>query len=133
MRRLWVSGEVAAPAPAVWALLADPAQWPRWGPSVRGASLDGGRMRAGATGRVLPIAGPALPFRVTAWEDGRAWAWAVAGVAATDHRVDPLVPGRCRVAFGVPWVAAPYLLVCRRAIANLRRIAEGPGTTKSAP
>jgi hypothetical protein len=40
--------------------------------------------------------------------------------------VEALGPDRCRVGFGVPWVAAPYLLVCRAAIIRIRRIAVRP-------
>lgn len=123
MRRLWVTGEVGAPAAEVWDLLVDPSRWPSWGPSVRGATIDGGRLRLGATGTVATVVGVTLPFEVTAFEPGRRWAWTVAGIGATDHRVDPLGPDRCRVGFGVPWAAAPYLGVCRLAIARIRGIA----------
>jgi hypothetical protein len=126
MRRLWVTGEVEAPAVEVWDLLTDPARWPSWGPSVRAAAIDGGRLRLGATGTVSTVLGVTLPFEVTAFEEGRRWAWTVAGVGATDHRLDPLGPGRCRVGFGVPWAAAPYLAVCRLAIARIRTIATEP-------
>jgi hypothetical protein len=117
---------VPAGAADVWALLADPGRWPLWGPSVRGAVVHGdGAIRAGATGSVRTALGVTLPFEVTLFEPGRRWAWTVAGIGATDHRVDPLGPGRCRVAFGVPWPAAAYLPVCRVAITRIRRLAAG--------
>lgn len=125
MRLLWVTGEVEAPAAVVWDLLTDPARWPSWGPSVRSAVVDGGVLRGGATGSVRTVLGVTVPFEVTAFEAGRRWAWKVGGVEATDHRVEPLGPGRCRVGFGVPWAAAPYLGVCRLAIGRLRRSATG--------
>lgn len=116
-----------APAAVAWELLVDPARWPAWGPSVRGAVVDGdGVLRAGATGTLRTVLGLTLPFEVTVVEPGRRWAWTVAGVGATDHRVDPLGPGRCRVAFGVPWPAAAYLAVCRVAIGRIRELAEAP-------
>jgi hypothetical protein len=126
MRHLWVWGEVDAPAPLVWGLLADPARWPSWGPSVRRATIDADRLGLGVTGSVATVLGVTVPFEVTAFEPGRRWAWRVSGVAATDHRVEALGPDRCRVGFGVPWVAAPYLLVCRVAIARIRRTAGRP-------
>lgn len=127
MRTLWVSADVEAPAAEAWGLLVDPARWPVWGPSVRSATVDGdGVLRAGVTGSVRTALGFTLPFEVTAFEPDRRWAWTVAGVGATDHRVDPLGPGRCRVAFGVPWPAAAYLAVCRVAIGRIRDLAEAP-------
>ena len=55
---------------------------------------------------------------MTEFDDGRSWAWTVAGVPATTHTVEP-APGGCRVSFGIPTLAAPYALVC---LAALRRI-----------
>jgi uncharacterized protein YndB with AHSA1/START domain len=122
MRRLWTSRAIDAPAGTVWELLVDPARWPAWGPTVRGAELDGA-LALGARGRVQTALGVWLPFEVTRFEDGRAWSWAVAGVPATDHTVDPLDGGRCRAGFGVPWVAAPYLGVCAVALARIDALA----------
>lgn len=117
---------VAARPERVWDLLVDVRWWPRWGPSVRCAELDGGatRLGPGATGRVWGPAGPGAPFRVTAFEEGRRWAWEVAGVGATEHVVQALGAERCRLGFGVPWPAAPYLAVCRVAAGRIRRLAE---------
>lgn len=120
---LWASREVDAPAEVLWDLLTDPARWPEWGPSVAAAELDGDRLRAGALGRVRTAVGVTVPVEVTAVEPGRRWAWRVAGIPATDHRVDPLGPGRCRVGIGVPAPAAPYLAVCHVALGRLERIA----------
>ncbi len=130
MRRLSVTREIDAPAHRVWALLADPGQWPRWGPSVRSAALDGGGgLRLGATGRVTTVVGARLTFEITAFEPGERWAWRVGGIPATDHTVEPLGPGRCRAGFGVSWVAAPYLLVCRVALRRIARLATAERTS----
>lgn len=107
----------------MWALLANPADWPRWGPSVVAAQVEGGRLRPGGRGTVTTILGLRLPFEVTVYEEETRWAWKVAGVPATDHTVTALGPDRCRVAFGVPWPAAPYLAVCRVALRRLARLA----------
>ncbi len=63
-----------------------------------------------------------LPFEVTAFEEGVRWSWKVAGVPATDHRVRPLGPTTCAVGFGIPRIAAPYALVCRRALTSIDRL-----------
>ena len=126
---LWIEREVAAGADEAWALLTDVERWPQWGPSVRDAGLvDGCRFEPGATGWVQTPLRVRLPFRitdvtqVTATSDAgadRRWGWRVAGLPATDHRVRPLGSSRCRVGFGVPRAAAPYALVCRRALAAI--------------
>ena len=123
MRRLWVAAEIDAPAARVWDLLVDPDAWPRWGPSVRRATVEGGTLAVGARGKVVSAVGVALDFEVTTFEPGVRWAWKVGGIDATDHRVEPLGPDRCRAGFGVPWPAAPYLAVCRIALARLERLA----------
>ncbi len=115
--------DIDAPAERLWELLTDPVHWPSWGPSVRGASLNADRLEAGATGRVTTVLGAELGFEITWFEPGRGWGWSVAGVGATDHRVESRGPNRCRVGFGVPWPAAPYLGVCRLALQRLDTLA----------
>ncbi|MDZ7678237.1 MAG: SRPBCC family protein [Acidimicrobiales bacterium] len=127
MRQLWVSTEIDAPAAAVWGLLVDLDAWPRWGPSVRRASIEGGALAAGAHGKVQTALGISLAFEVTTFSPGAGWAWKVGGINATDHRVEPLGPDRCRVDFGVGWPLAPYLAVCRIALRRLRRLTDGAG------
>lgn len=122
MKFVWVSRRIEAPAETLWQLLVDPSVWPAWGPSVRSATVAGGELAAGATGVVDAVGGIRLPFEITHFESGRRWAWSIAGVAATDHVVEPL-DGGCLVRFGTPWPAAAYLGVCRRALARLDRIA----------
>jgi hypothetical protein len=39
------------------------------------------------------------------------------------RRVEPLGPDRCRLSFGVGWVALPYLAVCRVAIGRIADLA----------
>ncbi len=121
MRSVWTSQQIDVPAPIAWRWLTDPAMWPVWGPSVRAAVIEGGDgvLSQACQGRVTTAIGIDLPFEVTGFEAGRYWAWSVAGVPATEHRVDPVSPQSCLVSFGVPWVAAPYLAVCRVALARL--------------
>ena len=123
MKQRWVTAEIDAPAAIAWGLLVDLDAWPRWGPSVRRASVDGGVLAAGARGTVATALGVSLAFEVTAFEPGVRWAWRVGGIHATDHRVEPLGAGRCRVGCGIAWPATPYLGVCRIAIGRLASLA----------
>ena len=91
---LSVSRHIDAPADAVWKVLVDTDAWPKWGPTVSGGEVDGGVLTLGATGRVRTPVGVALPFTITEFEDGRRWAWSVAGVPATAHAVSQLLPPR---------------------------------------
>ena len=111
---------IAAPPSAAWNVLVDLEAWPHWGPTVSAARLDSPhkRLSRGATGIVRTSLGFSVPFVVTEFEPGRHWAWKVAGVPATSHRVEP-VGHHARVSMGVPWWAAGYLAVCSIA---LRRI-----------
>ena len=125
MRRLWVERDIEAPAAVVWDLLTDTACWAAWGPSVRGAELDGGVLVPGATGTVETVGGVTLSFVITSVVEGSSWSWDVEGVAATDHRVLPLGDDRCRAGFGVPWLVAPYGAVCALALRRLDALATG--------
>jgi uncharacterized protein YndB with AHSA1/START domain len=120
---LTVDRVIAAPQHAVWDVLVDVGQWPRWGPSVTGARLDAPAdgLRLGATGRVHTPLGIPVPFVITEFDAGRHWAWAVAGVPATRHGVTA-VPGGSRLTFAVPWWAAPYCAICAIALRRIERI-----------
>ncbi|WP_342743160.1 SRPBCC family protein [Mycobacterium numidiamassiliense] len=117
---LTVDRTIAAPPAAVWGLLVDLQAWPQWGPTIRSATLDQPHSGLGlhATGTVQTSLLVAVPFEVTEFDSGRQWAWRVAGVPATRHRVEPLGNGS-RATIALPWWAAPYLTVCALA---LRRI-----------
>lgn len=92
------------------------------GASIETGSDDTGELRLGTRGRVRTAAGVSLPFEVIVFEEGRRWAWKVAGVPATDHRVDP-TPGGCTITFGVPWWAPAYLTVCAIALRRIEKLA----------
>ncbi len=123
MRRIWVDRTIEAPADVVWRLLTTTQYWPAWGPSVRNAMLDGDEFGPGATGTVETVAGLTVRFEITTVVEGRHWSWNVAGIGATEHRVEPLDATRCRAGFGVPWVAAPYTAVCTIALRRLDALA----------
>jgi hypothetical protein len=116
VRTVWTSRDIDAAAATAWQVLTDLEQWPEWGPSVRKARVRGGHLAPGATGTITTAVGVELGFEITTYEPGVRWAWKVAGIGATDHRVEPLGATRCRVGFGVPWPAAAYLAVCRVAL-----------------
>jgi len=115
--------EIPVPAAVAWWLLTDTEAWPRWGPSVIAVDAPARRIGPGMRGRVKTAPGPWLPFEITDWQAGRRWSWRVAGVPATGHAVEPLAPGRCRVAFTIPIWAPFYAPVCRAALRRLRELA----------
>jgi hypothetical protein len=119
---LSVDRAIAASPSDVWKLLIDLEAWPIWGPTIRRAQLDPPHtvLALHATGTVETPLLVSLPFVITEFEPGRHWAWTVAGVSATRHRVEAWGDG-ARVTIAVPWWSAAYLAVC--AIA-LRRIDE---------
>jgi uncharacterized protein YndB with AHSA1/START domain len=112
---------------AVWDVLIDTEAWPEWGPSVRSVEVSAGtrRIAAGSTGRVGTALGVWLPFEITEWDEGRHWAWKVAGVPATAHGVAPDDgrPGGSRATMDVPNWAPAYLPVCWVALARIGRLA----------
>jgi hypothetical protein len=117
-----VEHHVAAPSAAVWSLLVDLDAWPRWGTSLQRAELDNvGPLQLGSRGKVWTPFGLALPFEITEFEEGRRWAWDVAGIGATRHEVAPSQDGST-VAFGVPWWASAYLPVCAIALYRIDRM-----------
>ena len=113
---------IAAPPSAVWDVLVDLKAWPKWGPTISRAWLDPPHtaLALHATGAVRTSFGFAVPFVVTEFDSGRHWAWKVAGVPATHHRVEA-VGDQARAAIAVPLWAVPYLTVCA---VGLRRIDE---------
>jgi hypothetical protein len=125
VRQLWARRTIDAPAARLWQLITDPVRWPEWGPSVRRAAFDGGAVAPGARGTVTTVLNVHLPVEITSFDDGALWAWEVAGVPATSHVVVPDGGDRCRVGFGVPWWAAPYLAVGYLALRRLDGIASG--------
>ena len=70
------------------------------------------------------VLGVWAPFRITKFEAHRFWDWTVYNVPATGHLVEPLDSRRTRATFVVPKWAAPYGLVCRRALLKIARHTE---------
>jgi len=114
---------IAAPPQAAWELLVDLDAWPRWGPSIKGAELDHPyrELAPHATGTVHTSLGVKLPFVITDFDPGRYWAWKVAGIPATGHRVEPVDDG-ARVTMEVPWWAAAYVTVCALALRRIEKL-----------
>jgi uncharacterized protein YndB with AHSA1/START domain len=122
-RPLAVERFIAAPPRAVWDLLVDVSAWPRWGPSVRRATLadQAPGLALRVRGDVWTAVGVRLPFVITEFDAGRRWTWKVAGVPATGHQVTA-APGGCQVRFEVPWWAGAYLPVCSVALRRIERL-----------
>ena len=122
-----VSRFIPADPAMVWDLLVDTSRWAEWGPSVTAVDAEPVRLQAGSTGRVRTRFGFWAPFVVNRFDEGRSWDWTVAGIAATSHTVQS-ARGGCRLTFGVPTVAAPYVLVCLVAMRRIERLARTPVT-----
>ncbi|WP_040797654.1 SRPBCC family protein [Nocardia higoensis] len=121
-RRWTVHRHIPAPPEVVWQLLTDLTAWPRWGPTVSAATIDGDRLAAGARGTVTISVGVPLPFVITDFDPGRRWAWAVAGIPATTHEVEP-AEGGCRASMSAPLWAPAYLPVLDIALRRIDRMA----------
>jgi uncharacterized protein YndB with AHSA1/START domain len=117
-----VRREIPVHPAIVWDLLVDTARWADWGPSVRSVETPDRRLGALTAGRICTTPGLWLPFQVTEFEEGRRWAWSVAGVHATTHIVEPTALG-CRVTFGVPALALVYSPVCAIALRRIEQLA----------
>jgi hypothetical protein len=115
-----VSRFVAATPEAAWELLASTGTWTQWGPSVTAVEPANAVLSEGLAGRIRTPFGVWLPFRITHLQPQHSWTWSVLGIPATSHRVDA-VPGGCRVTFGVPGLAVPYLLICRWGLHRIAR------------
>ncbi|MGE2736245.1 SRPBCC family protein [Mycolicibacterium vaccae] len=120
---MWtVSRDIPAPADTVWQILVDLEAWPRWGPTVARASLDGPGFELGATGRVWTPVGVPLPFAISELDPGRVWGWHVAGVPATRHGVEP-GGQRCRAWMSAPLWGPGYLPVLSIALRRIEQMA----------
>jgi hypothetical protein len=124
-----VTRHLAVPPDGVWDALTDLDKWPKWGPSIVAAKLNSGgrRLHDGAVGQVQTPIGAWLTFRVTQWDEGRSWAWSVAHVPATGHRVEPGAEGGAAATIDVPLWAAPYAPLCWVALGRLGRLVAGGG------
>jgi hypothetical protein len=120
-----VSARITSSAAVAWQLLTDTHAWPQWGPSVRAVVAPARFITAGMRGRVQTTLGLWVPFEITDWEQGASWAWRVAGIPATGHRVTPVTANTCRVTFTIPNWAPFYVPVCRFAVRRLAALATG--------
>ena len=115
---------IAASSKLVWNILIDTHYWPRWGPSVTAVRYPNRFIQSDTKGHVRIIFGLWLPFEIMDFVPGEKWSWRVMNIPATGHRVEVLAPERCRLVFEVPWLAAPYLLVCKIAACRIKLVAE---------
>ena len=124
MRHVSARVVIRADRSVVWRLVAEFGHWPSWGLSVRGVEAPVDEVAPGVQGRVRTVIGIRLPFLITSVVPGESWTWKVAGIPATSHTVVDRGDGRLEVSFGVPWVAAPYLVVLWLSLRKLRALAE---------
>jgi hypothetical protein len=122
---LEVTATLDVPAPVAWRLLTDTHAWPQWGPSVRAVDAPQRFIAEGMQGRVQTTPGLWLPFEITDWEEGRFWAWRVAGIPATGHLVQHGTATSCRVTFTIPRWAPFYVPVCRSALRRIASLSTG--------
>lgn len=115
---------ISSPSQAVWNLLVDTSRWAEWGPSLRGVECSDHILTPLSSGRIKTVLGFSVPFAVTHFEQGKAWSWRVFGVPATTHSVESLGKNRCRLRFGVPIPAFPYLFICLIAIRRIAGLTE---------
>ena len=125
--QLSISRVVNASSQEAWDLLTDTRKWRQWGPTVIAADCADRYIRKGALGRVQILSGQWLQFVITEYEHHHYWHWKVASISATGHRVDDLDTCKCRIAFELPILWAPYIIVCWVA---LKRIAGMLETSK---
>jgi uncharacterized protein YndB with AHSA1/START domain len=116
--KIGVEREIDARPEDVWNLLVDTRRWSDWRPAITDVDSSSVRVRRGTTGEIKTRVGVRLPFEVTEYDEGRYWAWDVARIGATGHRVEG-VPDGARVTFEVPVYAIGYAPVCRRALDRL--------------
>jgi hypothetical protein len=105
-----------------WELLTDTSKWRYWGPSVRRVSCSDRHIRMGSQGHVFTPIGLRLPFLITEYVHKSYWAWKVAAVRATGHRLTPLGTTACAIAFEMPVYWLPYAIICRIALKKMVRI-----------
>jgi hypothetical protein len=117
-----VSQIINAPCEKVWDILVDTNRWQQWGPSVRTVDTPEQYIKKGAKGRVQTALGVWVPFVITDFNDGFYWSWKVSGIQATGHRVEQVDYKQCRLIFEVPWLAAPYVTVCKIAADRIEKL-----------
>jgi uncharacterized protein YndB with AHSA1/START domain len=115
---------IDAPSNLVWEVLIDTHCWSRWGPSVNAVRCRDRFIQSGSKGYVQTAVGIWIPFEITDFVPGKRWSWRVMNIRATGHRVEYLAIKQCRLIFEVPWLAAPYLLICKIAARRIKLIAE---------
>jgi len=121
-RELFIGRTMHASLERVWDLITDTLLWPVWGPSVSKVECEDRYIRLGTAGRIRTTLGFRVPFVVTEFGPLRFWAWEVAGIRATGHRVESLGSNRCRLIFTVPGWAAPYATVCLLGLIRIQRL-----------
>ncbi|MGI8814559.1 MAG: SRPBCC family protein [Pseudonocardia sp.] len=85
-----VAIEIDAPAPEVWAVLADVTRWPEWTPTMNEVRLrDGGRLGSASVAEIRQPRLPKAIWTVIEFEDGHRFAWTASGPGVRTGRRPP--------------------------------------------
>jgi uncharacterized membrane protein len=88
---------IAAPHSTVWSVISDGERWPEWTPSVTSVKLlDPAPLALGSRVRIKQPRLPPALWRLTEWEEGRAFTWvnkAPGVLVSARHSVEPDGPG----------------------------------------
>ncbi|MGH3425923.1 MAG: SRPBCC family protein [Nocardioidaceae bacterium] len=98
------SVEVKAPADAVWNVLADPAEWPRWSASTDSVEMLDGSIGPGKRAKVSQPRMRPMTWTVTEYVPGSTFTWTSKSGGVTTvayHEVSPLDGDRSRLVLGV--------------------------------
>jgi uncharacterized protein YndB with AHSA1/START domain len=127
---LTYTATTGADAARVWRLLAEPAQWHRWAPHIRGGrGLGDPEVQAGSSGTVRLWPALPVPVRITAKQPGHRWDWRV-GPVDMAHTVvgrDDGAEIRLEISGAAPLergIAVTYGPLVKVLLRNLARVAE---------
>jgi len=114
--------EIASSPAIAWDILTDTHLWPIWGSSLADVDCPDRYIEFGSRGSVKALFFW-FPFQVIAFREQQYWNWRVGPIEATGHTLIKTGENTCRLCFDMPWWAAPYVLVCSRALSNIAKIA----------
>ncbi len=116
-----VCKEIEGSAEAVWDIITDTHLWTTWGPSLVDVDCPDRHIEYGSMGRVKTLFFW-LPFRIITFRELDFWNWRIGPIEATGHTLIQTGKNSCRLCFDMPWWAAPYILICWRALSNIAKI-----------
>ncbi|WP_249011082.1 SRPBCC family protein [Conexibacter sp. DBS9H8] len=85
------TADSSAPPAAVWALLAEPGQWHRWAPHIRGVRGFGGARVTSPSAGVILLAGVVPVLALITEATATSWTWRI-GLVRVRHSITPHGP-----------------------------------------